>query len=42
METQISMPQIKKVSEKENTVKFVIEPLFPGFGMTVGKNNNRV
>lgn len=42
MTTQINLPEIKKVKESENTVVFVIEPLFPGFGMTVGNSLRRV
>lgn len=42
MTTQISLPEIKKVSQKDNTVVFEIEPLFPGFGMTVGNSLRRV
>jgi len=42
MTTQITLPEIKKVKESENTVVFVIEPLFPGFGMTVGNSLRRV
>jgi len=42
METEIILPEIKKVSEKEKTVSFKIEPLFPGFGMTIGNSLRRV
>lgn len=42
METQIILPEIKKVSEKGNTTTFVIEPLFPGYGVTLGNSLRRV
>jgi DNA-directed RNA polymerase subunit alpha len=42
METAIILPEIKKVSAKENSITFEIEPLFPGFGMTVGNSLRRV
>src|SRR4030042_4538808 len=42
MTTQINLPEIKKVKESENSLVFVIEPVFPGFGMTVGNSLRRV
>jgi DNA-directed RNA polymerase subunit alpha len=42
METEIILPEIKKVAQEKNTIGFVIEPLFPGFGMTIGNSLRRV
>ncbi len=33
---------IKKINEKENTSTFIIEPLLPGYGMTIGNSLRRV
>jgi len=38
----INLPQAKVIEEKENYGKIVIEPLFPGYGYTVGNAIRRV
>ena len=39
---KISLPKIKIKSETNNEGKFVISPLFPGYGVTVGNSMRRV
>ena len=39
---EIHLPEIKKVSEEGNVTTFAIEPLFPGYGMTLGNSLRRV
>lgn len=42
MLSEIHLPQIKKVSEKDSRGVFAIEPLYPGYGMTLGNSLRRV
>lgn len=42
MNQQITIPSIKKISEEANAATFVIEPLFPGYGVTIGNSLRRV
>lgn len=39
---EINLPEIKIASKKGNKTTFVIEPLHPGFGMTIGNALRRV
>lgn len=39
---EIQLPQIKKVKEEDNRATFVIEPLYSGYGMTLGNSLRRV
>jgi len=39
---EINIPKIKKVSKKDNQAIFVVEPYFPGYGVTVGNSIRRV
>lgn len=39
---EVSLMQVKLESESKNAAKFVIEPLSPGFGLTVGNALRRV
>ena len=39
---KISLPKIKVKSESENESVFIISPLFPGYGVTVGNSLRRV
>ena len=38
----INLPEMKEEQVNENTAKFVIEPLYPGYGMTIGNSIRRV
>lgn len=38
----INLPELKEESVKDNTAVFVIEPLYPGYGMTLGNSMRRV
>ncbi|MDD5732098.1 MAG: DNA-directed RNA polymerase subunit alpha, partial [Patescibacteria group bacterium] len=38
----IILPEVKTIKEDGNTGVFVIEPLYPGYGMTVGNSLRRV
>ena len=39
---EVSLMQVKLESEQKNTANFVIEPLSPGFGLTIGNALRRV
>jgi DNA-directed RNA polymerase subunit alpha len=39
---EIILPEIKTVKEDENVGVFTIEPLYPGYGMTIGNSLRRV
>lgn len=39
---EIQLPEIKKLESKGNTATFSIEPLHPGYGMTLGNSLRRV
>lgn len=39
---EINIPKVKKISDKGNQAVFIIEPYFPGYGMTVGNSIRRV
>ncbi|MDO8507744.1 MAG: DNA-directed RNA polymerase subunit alpha [bacterium] len=39
---EIHLPEIKKIESKGNTATFAIEPLHPGYGMTLGNSLRRV
>ncbi len=39
---EIQLPEIKKLESKGNTAVFAIEPLHPGYGMTLGNSLRRV
>lgn len=39
---EINLPEIKVVSQKGNSATFVIEPLYSGYGMTIGNSLRRV
>jgi len=39
---EIQLPEIKKIESGENSGVFVIEPLYPGYGMTLGNSLRRV
>ncbi len=39
---KIHLPEIKTVKAEKNTALFAIEPLFPGYGMTLGNSLRRV
>lgn len=38
----INLPEIKEVSTKGNSSTFEVEPLYPGYGMTLGNSMRRV
>lgn len=38
----IHLPQTKTLKEEKNTATFAIEPLYPGYGMTLGNSLRRV
>lgn len=38
----INLPEIKETSHQDNNSTFVIEPLYPGYGMTLGNSMRRV
>lgn len=38
----INLPELKEESDKDNTTVFTLEPLFPGYGMTLGNSMRRV
>lgn len=38
----IHLPEIKTLAEEKNKATFAIEPLFPGYGMTLGNSLRRV
>lgn len=38
----IHLPQAKTLKEEKNTATFAIEPLYPGYGMTLGNSLRRV
>lgn len=38
----IHLPEIKTIAENKNTATFAIEPLYPGYGMTLGNSLRRV
>jgi len=42
MQEGISLPEIEKVNEEGNSASFVISPLYPGYGVTVGNSLRRV
>lgn len=39
---EIQLPEIKKIESGENSGTFVVEPLHPGYGMTLGNSLRRV
>lgn len=39
---EIQLPEIKKIESGENSGTFVVEPLYPGYGMTLGNSLRRV
>lgn len=39
---EMHLPEIKTISEEKNNAVFAIEPLFPGYGMTIGNSLRRV
>jgi len=39
---EIHLPEIKTISEEKNKAIFAIEPLYPGYGMTIGNSLRRV
>ena len=39
---EIKLPEVKKLDSKENMATFAIEPLHPGYGMTLGNSLRRV
>lgn len=39
---EIHLPEIETLSEEKNKATFAIEPLFPGYGMTLGNSLRRV
>lgn len=38
----INLPELKEESSKDNSAVFALEPLFPGYGMTLGNSIRRV
>jgi DNA-directed RNA polymerase subunit alpha len=38
----INLPEIKETTNEDNSSTFVIEPLYPGYGMTIGNSMRRV
>lgn len=38
----INLPELKEVKTEGNTTVFAVEPLFPGYGMTLGNSMRRV
>ena len=38
----INLPELKEEKTADNSAKFVIEPLYPGYGMTLGNSMRRV
>lgn len=42
MLNDIHLPQVKVISEEGNKATFAIEPLYPGYGMTLGNSLRRV
>lgn len=38
----INLPELKEDKTTDNSAKFVLEPLFPGYGMTLGNSMRRV
>lgn len=38
----INLPELKEESSKDNAAVFALEPLFPGYGMTLGNSMRRV
>jgi len=39
---EVNLPQIQKISSGKNSTTYVLEPLFPGYGVTVGNSLRRV
>lgn len=39
---ELHLPEIKTISEEQNRATFSIEPLYPGYGMTIGNSLRRV
>lgn len=39
---EVNLPEIKVLSKKDNKATFVIEPLYSGYGMTIGNSLRRV
>ncbi len=39
---EMHLPEIKTISEEGNSAVFAIEPLYPGYGMTIGNSLRRV
>lgn len=39
---EIHLPEIKTVAEEKNKATFAIEPLYPGYGMTLGNSLRRI
>ena len=42
MQEGITIPTIEKIKEEENSASFVITPLFPGYGVTIGNSLRRI
>lgn len=42
MQEGITSPTIKKTKEEKNSASFVITPLFPGYGVTIGNSLRRI
>lgn len=42
MQEGITLPQIKKINDKQNTASFSIFPLYPGYGVTIGNSLRRI
>jgi len=42
MQEGITIPQIEKITEEKNCATFVIFPLFPGYGVTIGNSLRRI
>ena len=38
----INLPELKEEKTTDNSAQFVLEPLFPGYGMTLGNSMRRV
>jgi DNA-directed RNA polymerase subunit alpha len=39
---EIHLPEIKTITEEKNRATFAVEPLYPGYGMTLGNSLRRV
>jgi len=42
MQEGITIPQIEKLSEDKNSASFLIQPLYPGYGVTIGNALRRI